>query len=322
MAKKKRGSSFADTLKGAFMPQNKETIKSNAAAPNRAEIDRNNALMNQPKATPAPKKEPKLERFVIDQDTGKASGIRDPITGKVTFLPPEDIAAIQKKDDVANQVTERAIQENDVVKKENNQIIAEQAVQNLGQEVAPDPELTNFNNRLGTDLALNAGAFAGAAGSVAGGLGLGTAAAGGAAAGSILPGIGTAVGALAAIGIVLGRIALAKRNVVKRADNAFDESVKSNKFLLNLANQGQTDPTELVGAYNQNYANIMASYKELREQTKTKTGQSLSGAQEELGDIEIYLRDEQLRRDVFMRAILQPNPSAIFPDTEVNLSND
>ena len=57
----------------------------------------------------------KTERFIIDEETGQVSGVRGK-DGKITFLPPEDIAAIQRKDKLGKEVTQTALEENQKVK--------------------------------------------------------------------------------------------------------------------------------------------------------------------------------------------------------------
>ncbi len=307
--------------------QSRATLEREGFATTTPKID---FLSNIPKeetpSLPPVKKEP----FVINQETGQVSGIRRP-DGEITFLPPEDIIARERKNLAAKQATELAMQENLAVNerniKEQRGAIIDKIIAQIGQDVPPTAGgLTDFEGRTGTDVLLNTGGLLGAVGGAGGGLlagnllagagaaggagvaGVGAAAATGAAAGSVLPVVGTIVGAtIATAGFLLTRVALSRRNVVKRASNVFLESKKSNIDMLNIANRQLMSPQQIVDTYNQNYANIIAARNELREQSKTKTGKSLSGAQEELADIEIYLVTEQSRRNALRMALLNPD---------------
>lgn len=262
--------------------------------------------------------------IIRNQDTGEPTFVKFP-DGRVISIAGEKPQVVQDLVNASNAKTatpQGAIEGTDAQAIRQNAQQSQQAVQGIGQQVAPTPDVTDFSSRTGTDVALNAGGLIGATGI---GTAIGSFVSAGAAAGTIASPVGTIVGAslglLAGIGFVLGRIALSRHNVVKRANNVFTESKKSNTFMLNLANAGKTPPADLVSSYNQNFANIIAARNELREQAKTKVGASLSGAQDELADIEIYLADERFRRAQFQNAILQPNPDIVYqiePDLKSN----
>lgn len=130
-------------------------------------------------------------------------------------------------------------------------------------------------------------------------------------------GLGAPIGA--AIGGVIGGITayLAKlssdrRQSTKNAKKVFNiASGERYNEIINSANQQSESPADIMYAYEVNLANIQESRRNLRELTKDKVGADLSGAMDELIEVEMYLDREPEYRQQLLIAIANPNPSKI-----------
>lgn len=139
----------------------------------------------------------------------------------------------------------------------------------------------------------------------------------GASIGSAIPGIGTAAGAI--FGGVLGiATALAgdRRQATKEANKALSIAKSRDNDIINIANSGIYNPSEVLQLYEVNLANARAAERELLKQTQTSVGRQLSGAEDELIAVQDYLAYEQFRRDQLLLALAAPNPSKIIPTTQ------
>lgn len=323
---KKKGDSFIETLSKAFNPaaSSRQTLKEQAATRSREEIDRNNEVMQQGEIERKNREEQetklKPERFVIDQDTGKVSGVRDETTGNITFLPPEDILAIQRKDNKINQATQQAIQENELIRAENNQILQQQAIQNIGQEVDPTVEVGQGQPGLARAGAF--GAFSGAGGAAVLGSAVSSAATG-ATFGSAIPVVGTAIGAVVGASLaVFGAVINEKIKTKKEAVGLYkDQTSRQFTAIMNMANQGM-EPSAIIREYNTMLANIRESERALSAIARTSTGRDLTGAQKELNQVRLWLQDETIYRSMVIQAVQKPNPNLVYNLPEIKEENE
>ena len=316
--KKKRGSSFLETVSAAFNPKNKEDLKAQAAAPNRAEIDRNSQLMQASTNTPttqAPRRPNFTEPEIIrNADTGEPTFVKMP-DGRVVPVAGENSQQVQDLVNSGNRdiaTPEGAVEATDAQAQRDQAADQQEAILQLqsgelGQGIRPSVDLSEVPAAASAALnipAIGAGAASGAA------LGAGV--------GSVVPGVGTVIGGVVGgvvggISAFLGKLSLDKRQTTKEANKVFTvASGERMTQIMNLANSGIIPPADVVFAYEQNLANIRASRAALREQTKSLVGRQLSGAMDELIVVESYLQNEPFYRAQLMAALAAPNPGKMY----------
>lgn len=148
----------------------------------------------------------------------------------------------------------------------------------------------------------------------------------GATVGSVVPVLGTAGGAI--IGGVLGgltavsaKIASDKRQATKEAFKVYTNGKARDTEILNLANSGIYNPEDIVFQYQLNVANLRAAESELKKQTEGKVNKQLSGAMDELIQVQLYLSHEEERRIRLEQALANPNPSLIYQTDVIDFEN-
>lgn len=170
---------------------------------------------------------------------------------------------------------------------------------NLGEDAglfSPTTALTNLPS-------IGAGAIAGA----------GT----GAVLGSFVPVVGTGIGAVAggvigAVTAYFAKLSVDRRQTTKNAKKVFTIATDTRyKEIMNSANLQTNTPAEVMFAYEVNVENIRASHRQLRELTKNKIAADLSGAMDELIEVEMWLQQEPLYRQQLLIALANPDPRKV-----------
>lgn len=132
---------------------------------------------------------------------------------------------------------------------------------------------------------------------------------------------GGPLGAVAGGGFaLLGQIVLDQRQSVKESRKFLTTGRTRDNEILNMANSG-VDPSIIVEMYNLNLANLYAARRNLKEKTKTAIGRQLSGAMDELIEVEAYLDLEEFRRQQLINAIANPDPNKILPIQTIETEN-
>lgn len=135
----------------------------------------------------------------------------------------------------------------------------------------------------------------------------------GATAGSIIPIAGTAIGGLiGGLGGLTAALTTQRRQATKEANKVFTISTgRDYQLIMNLANQGAS-PAEIMTAYNTMLANVRVSERALKKETQNALGRELSGAQDELTNVQLWLENEPMFRQQLILAMQNPNPAAVF----------
>lgn len=289
--------------------QERETQKMEADKAARAQAVLPPTQQQTPTQQPKPKVDPSLTQphntFAIpnvgnvDKATYEAykatqgfdSGTKQPITEE----QKETIAQ-----DVGSNIGQQTQMQEVVQQLKNNQTSNEQPTSTLklgqGAEDIAANVLTNIPS-------IAAGASAGA--------GLG------ATIGSVVPVAGTAVGAvvgglIGGITAFFGKLALDKRQATREAMKAFRvTSSKRYKELMNMANARSESPADIMRGYEANLAIIREAERELKAQTRGAVGKQLSGAMDELIEVQLYLESEPYYRNQLWGAIMRPDKSQI-----------
>lgn len=271
--------------------------------------------------TTVPEIKPSQPQVIRDQDTGKVSGVTLP-DGRTILGNEKNIKAVIEKRFNEQQTPQGAVEGKQIAQNQNQIINAQEAANKLGQQVQPNVDLGQSPQETATNLGLNAVSIAGG---VTGGAGVGAAA--GAALGTVVPGIGNVVGGVAGgiiggvvggIGTVSAKISLDRRQATKEAFTVYKSAVKRDTELINLANSGMVSPDEIQLQYDLNLANLRASEAELKKQTRGAVNKQLSGAMDELIQVQAYLNKEGERRTRLAIALQAPNPNLVYsvaPDT-------
>lgn len=262
-------------------------------------------------------------QVIRNQETGEITGIKTP-DGKVIMAgnKRESKELISTFSDNTPWDTPKGfVEAEDVAAAQQQFIQQQQAIQQLTtgelqQGAQPNVDLSEDPNAASAvlnPLAVAGGITAGAtAGATVGALG-------GPVGSAVLGTIGGIVGGFTAF---LGKLSSDKRQSTKEAYKVFTLATGERQTqLLNLANSGTIPPADVVFAYEQNLANIRAARASLQEKTRTLIGRQLSGAQDELIAVEMYLANEGYYRAQLMMALQSPNPSRIYtpvPLTEQN----
>jgi len=186
----------------------------------------------------------------------------------------------------------------------------EQAATQLGQ-LTPEQEQKQAVQDGGlTQDVITTGALAGGALS-----GAGAGAAVGAMTGPLAP---AAIPAFAAVGALIGavsakygKISYQKRQDVKEAYTVFNQAKSNMGWIINEANAGRLDPVTAGNMWNEELANLNASERHLKEETKNSFQRFLSNGSDELAKIESFKRRLPILSNYMQQAILTPNPNAI-----------
>lgn len=180
--------------------------------------------------------------------------------------------------------------------------LASKALERLGLSVPANVDL-DTGDLLTTSLLAAPSAGAG----IAGGAALGARVAGGA--GTIAGGV---IGGLFAL---QNKISADKKQATRESLALFRSTKERHREIMNLANSGQNNPSDVIDLYNQNFANLLEARDNLRLLTKNKVGKQLSNAQDRLIQVESYIQFENIRRAELSAALLNPDPNKIVSVT-------
>lgn len=261
-------------------------------------------IMNLPKGTGTPSTDKKPEGFVGSSNDEGNAFIRE----------REKLAAqIQEKSGVSNkQATAQANQQLEQAGTSFKQVgVGEaQAFANSlqGQQQQASVDLSGDNPALAAALnlpSIGAGAVSGAGvGALVGGP-----------VGAVAGGI---IGGLSAF---LAKLSLDKRQATKEAYKVFTRTTgESYSEVLRAANSG-FPPGDVMTRYEGVVANVRASQSALKRETKTTLGKQLSGAQDELLAVELWLDNEEFYRAQVIQAIQNPNKGAFIPTPQNEEAN-
>lgn len=263
---------------------------------------------------------PLKPEVIRDGDTGEITGVTLPDGRTLLGLKPSEVRDLIEKDRQKRELPAGA-DEAGTTKKAIEQMQAQQqanAAADLlqsNQQAGVQPTVALGNNA--QDLLATAGtSLPSIAAGAASGAGLG------AAVGSFVPILGTTIGAVA--GGIIGaltafgaQLAVDRHQTTKEALTVFKKaSTTRNTQILNMANSGQFPPAEVVRAYETNLANIREAERELRSQTRGAVGRQLSGAMDELIQVQLYIQNEPYYRAQLMDALRNPQPGRVYPIQE------
>lgn len=277
--------------------------------------------------TPTPQDQPKVNaptvpEVIRDGNTGKISGIKFPDGRVFQGLSSGEVNAMVNHFNGERQLPQGTQEAGTARVATENIQQQQQAIQTLStpnNQAAPSVQLGANAQDLAATVGTSIPSIVGGATAGAGvGAGIGTLAA---------PVVGTAIGG--AIGGVIGglsalaaKIAVDKHQATKEAKRVYIDAKGYDTNILNMANSGAYNPSDLVHQYEVNLANVRESERELRAQTRTAVGEKLSGAMDELLDVQLYLSHEHDRRLALLMALQNPNPSIIYPPAQDLNSGD
>lgn len=293
-----------------------EQIKQNATAPQSPQ-----AQSPQENLTPTPMQDEQGMQVIRD-NTGRVTGVQ--VNGKVyNGIPKAQTEAIINAELKKTTIGNNNIPDAQTAAQEKNASAqVQQALNQQGQQMQPTVSLDTAGSTQDyvTNAATNIPSIVGGAAALGGtGAAIGTA---------IAPGVGTIAGGV--IGAVVGGVSafIAKmttdrRQATKEAYKTFQiSSDKRYKEVLNMANNKQDTPADILQAYEINLANIKESKRALRELTRSSVGKQLSGAQEELIQVEEWLRNEPYYKQQVIDALRNPQVGLVYSTQDLNSSGD
>lgn len=283
-----------------------------------ADATANNAQANTQTTAPTVKQ---TSPEVIRDENGRITGVTFPDGRTLLGISPREVKNLINQEREATQLPEGAVEAGTARKQAEAQQQAQQAIAGLNAptQLSPSVQLGQGASDLAATIGTSIPSIAGGAATGAGlGAAVGTA---------VAPVIGTTIGAVAGgviggITALLGKIAVDRRQATKEAKRVYTDAKNVNTKLLNLANSGSVPPAEIIRAYELNMANIREAERELRAQTRGAVGKQLSGAMDELIDVQYYLEQDGLYRIQLIQALGNPDPSKIYPTDEVLNSED
>lgn len=273
----------------------------------------------EPEKTVAPEeKKPNFTEpeIIRNADTGEPTFVKMP-DGRVISVAgekPEQVQDLVNKGNEKIATPKGAVEATDAQQVRENAQQQQEAISLLeqGQNVPANVDLSEDPEA--ATAALNTGTIVGGALATGGTFAAGGALVGGPAGAAIGGAIGALVGGF---GAFLGKLAADKRQSTKEAFTVYKIN-KGERFseVMNWANSGKVPPSQVQFGYEQIVSNMKASRASLREKTETLVGRQLSGAQEELIQVEDWLANEpNYRRDVIL-ALSNPNPNIVYTAPE------